>query len=89
MNGLIVTSIGGMCPTQAEGTINGNPFYFRARHGEWTLDVPPPGTNPVRARSDEALLQMEGDDPSLGVMEKQEVMDILQEAYKRLTTREE
>jgi hypothetical protein len=26
-------------PVQAEGTIAGRPFYFRARHDEWTLSV--------------------------------------------------
>lgn len=31
--GLIITSAGGMCPYQAEGTLKGHPFYFRYRHG--------------------------------------------------------
>ena len=29
----------GACPVQAEGTVDGLPFYFRARGGEWTLSV--------------------------------------------------
>ena len=36
---IVFTSCGGKCPNQAEGTINGVPFYFRARHGEWQLHV--------------------------------------------------
>lgn len=31
--------LGGNCPVQAEGTINGKPFYFRARHTSWTFSV--------------------------------------------------
>ena len=45
--GVWVRSIGGYCPCQADGTINGNPFYFRARHGKWTLDIVKPGEDPV------------------------------------------
>ena len=29
-------------PLQIEGFCNGRSFYFRARHGRWTLDCPPP-----------------------------------------------
>ena len=29
----------GTCPVQAEGTINGYPFYFRSRHARWSLYV--------------------------------------------------
>ena len=31
--------IGGNCPVQAEGTIAGQPFYFRARGEHWSLSV--------------------------------------------------
>jgi hypothetical protein len=30
---------GTAAPVQAEGTIDGFPFYFRARHNEWTFAV--------------------------------------------------
>ena len=29
----------GTCPVQAEGTIDGYPFYFRSRHARWSLQV--------------------------------------------------
>lgn len=29
----------GNCPVQAEGTINGLPFYFRSRGGHWALSI--------------------------------------------------
>jgi hypothetical protein len=34
-----IDTIGGNCPVQAEGTINGKPFYFRARGTHWSLRV--------------------------------------------------
>lgn len=30
---------GGQCPVQIEGTVNGIPFYFRARGTSWSLSV--------------------------------------------------
>lgn len=29
----------GFCPVQAEGKINGLPFYFRSRGGSWSLSI--------------------------------------------------
>lgn len=31
--------IGGNCPVQAEGHVNGKPFYFRARGERWTMSI--------------------------------------------------
>ena len=36
---ITTTLIGGNCPVQAEGTINGHEFYFRARGDSWSLSV--------------------------------------------------
>lgn len=33
--GVHLTSFGGNCPVQAEGTFDGKHFYFRARYDEW------------------------------------------------------
>lgn len=41
---LIITDIGGNCPVQAEGTIDGVPFYFRARGDQWSMGI---GDDPV------------------------------------------
>lgn len=42
--GYTLTECGGQCPTQAEGvTDEGLPFYFRFRHGHWSLETFPPG----------------------------------------------
>lgn len=34
-----IEMIGGNCPVQAEGLIDGQPFYFRARGGSWSLSI--------------------------------------------------
>ncbi len=44
---LQIDTIGGVCPVQAEGTVNGFPFYFRARHNCWTFSVDLDGNDPV------------------------------------------
>jgi hypothetical protein len=31
--------IGGNCPVQADGTINGVEFYFRARGSRWSIGI--------------------------------------------------
>ncbi|AHE56055.1 hypothetical protein [Sphingomonas sanxanigenens] len=36
-----IASIGGYCPVQAEGSVDGQPFYFRARGEEWQLHIGP------------------------------------------------
>lgn len=76
-----VDSIGGMCPTQADGlTPGGRPYYFRARHGRWTLDVGQPGW-PVGLLDwpGDGEQVAAGDDPSHGSMTDDEVLVILDE----------
>ena len=41
---LHIEHIGGFCPVQAEGIIDGVPFYFRARWAHWTMSI---GDDPV------------------------------------------
>lgn len=36
---LVIDMIGGQCPVQAEGKIDGKPFYFRARGERWTMGI--------------------------------------------------
>lgn len=36
-----IHEIGGNCPVQAEGMIDGVPFYFRARGKRWSLEIGP------------------------------------------------
>lgn len=72
-----IDSLGGACPTQAEGrTDDDRPFYFRARHGEWTLSVGDVGA-PIDSVYDFDGNRAEGDDPSGGFMEWDDVLPIL------------
>lgn len=80
-----IDSIGGSCPTQADGELYGYPFYFRARHGEWTLDVVMPGQDQVLAEN--PFVHMEGDDDSQGFMPIPEAMRIIGEAYHQTITK--
>jgi hypothetical protein len=34
-----ITMLGGNCPVQAEGTVDGFPFYFRARGEHWSMNI--------------------------------------------------
>jgi hypothetical protein len=34
-----ITTFGGNCPVQAEGTIDGHAFYFRARGAHWSMSI--------------------------------------------------
>ncbi len=36
---LLISSLGGAAPVQAEGTVAGHPFYFRARHEHWSFAI--------------------------------------------------
>lgn len=65
-----VHSIGGAFPTQAEGRILDVPFYFRARHGDWSLGF---GDHPIS----DPELSLSGEDDTAGMMEDEEVMALL------------
>lgn len=36
---IYISEPSGTCPVQAEGTINGYPFYFRSRYMRWSIRV--------------------------------------------------
>lgn len=37
--GFDVQWLSGLCPVQANGLIDGRPFYFRARHDAWSIRI--------------------------------------------------
>ena len=82
MTPIVITGIGGRCPCQAHGTFYGNPFYFRARHGEWTIEVARPGKDPV---SNPELFYMEGEDPDDGYMDTPDAMKQIGKAFDEFT----
>jgi len=82
----------GDLPTQAWGrTADGRPWYFRARHGRWTIEVGDDRSWPTNyaewPRPDLAFDQIdweqfvvaEGEDDTLGSMEADDVHDLLAE----------
>jgi hypothetical protein len=42
-DGIVIEYLTGNCPVQAEGTVNGVPFYFRARGARWSIQIAPVG----------------------------------------------
>lgn len=68
--------LGGNCPVQAEGTIDGQPFYFRARGDSWSLGI---GGDPVGAPAWERD-EVYGVWPDAGWMSEQEAMAFIEAA---------
>jgi hypothetical protein len=68
------------------------PFYFRARHGEWSLEVGPPGANAdddwhgfVRPGTQNLVWAIAvGEDPTMGYMPEGTVRELLEEHLGRL-----
>jgi hypothetical protein len=78
-----IEELGGACPTQAQGrTVDDRPYYFRARHGTWTLQVGQPEW-PTEYRywptrwDDDSTYVAQGDDDTHGWMEDEAVLAIL------------
>lgn len=38
-SGIVINTLGGNCPVQADGEIDGVPFYFRARGERWSIEI--------------------------------------------------
>lgn len=72
--------IGGNCPVQAEGTIDGKPFYFRARGEHWTVGI---GADPVGV-PDWHYGEDYGDEPfAAGWMSEGEARAFIEKAVQR------
>jgi hypothetical protein len=39
LQGVTIERAGGIEPVQVTGTVDGMPFYFRSRHGEWRVEI--------------------------------------------------
>lgn len=62
------------CPEQYEGTVDGNPAYFRLRHSVWRFCIVEPGGNPIapsRTPDKKVLYYKDGeiDGSDVGIME--------------------
>lgn len=76
-DGLWIRTIGGACPCQADGTMDGNPFYFRARHGSWEFFVTKPGVDPVLPDKKDTLFEAHGEDEHNGYMPQEEAAALI------------
>ena len=76
---VVIDTIGGNCPVQAEGTIDGKPFYFRARGESWSLGI---GADPVCA-ADWEHREWFGEWPDAGWMSEEEARSFIQRAADR------
>lgn len=91
MSGYTVDELGGACPTQATGHLaDGRPFYFRARHGEWTLHVGPVGASDADDFRGNWIIEdacevASGDDDTNGYMNDAEVRAILDANFGAVT----
>jgi hypothetical protein len=78
-----IAMIGGQCPVQAEGTIDGKPFYFRARGQHWELRI---GDDPMAATA-WSHRQAYGNEPyAAGWMTEDEARKFIVEAAKSFHT---
>ena len=77
--------IGGNCPVQAEGTIGGYPFYFRARGERWYLEIYDHGeSDPWLYEEDYPHGQF-----SAGWMPQYEALHFIAKAFKLWATNKE
>ncbi len=74
---LTIDMLGGNCPVQAEGRIDGTPFYFRARGSAWSFSV---GEDAI-SRPDWSHQESYGDGPfDAGWMSDAEARSFIQKA---------
>lgn len=80
-----INSIGGNCPVQAEGEVDGKPFYFRARGDEWSMGI---GGDPV-SDPDWECFESYGDGPyDAGWMPQHEALGFIAKAVGMYAARE-
>lgn len=80
MSDININMLGGCCPVQAEGTIDGKPFYFRARGSSWSMSI---GGSDVVGNPDWYYQQAYGEDGfSAGWMTEVEALTFINESAK-------
>ena len=82
---LIIDDLGGNCPVQAEGTIDGRPFYFRARGSAWSFGV---GDDPVGEPEWEYEQEYLGGPFAAGWMTEDEARSFIEYAAEKYATRD-
>jgi DNA (cytosine-5)-methyltransferase 1 len=81
--GFTLEYLAGSCPTQAWGWLpDSSPFYFRARHGRWTIEVGNIGWPLLYDQwPEDPEVLTSGEDPTHGHMSAQDVRRILSETF--------
>jgi hypothetical protein len=80
MSNIKIDMLGGCCPVQAEGTIEGKPFYFRARGASWSMSI---GGSDVVGNPEWYYKQSYGDDAfSAGYMTEEEARTFINQSAK-------
>ncbi len=85
---LVLDYFDGKCPVQAEGTVQGCHFYFRARNGAWTMDIVRPGGDPIWPVTGGVWCDS-GEDPSFGYAEPEDIKDVLEECFIRFAIQQD
>lgn len=73
VDGITIHELSGNCPVQAEGTLDGKQFYFRARGSQWSFSV---GSEPVGA-PDWEMRELWKQWPEAGWMEPDEARALI------------
>ena len=78
MSDIKIDMLGGNCPVQAEGTIDGKPFYFRARSSSWSMSI---GGSDVVGNPEWYFQQAYGEDGySAGWMTEEEALTFINQS---------
>lgn len=80
---IVIDTIGGFCPVQAEGTIDGLPFYFRSRGEHAELTISRVGTEPVLPPPEDLVFYVRAriaDWPDAGYLELEEAEAMIERA---------
>lgn len=71
-----IESLGGNCPVQAEGIVDGQPFYFRARGNAWSMSI----GGDVYCQPDWYMEETYGRWPDAGWMSEEEAMAFIEKS---------
>jgi hypothetical protein len=79
-----IAMLGGNCPVQAEGVVDGKEFYFRARGQRWSFEV----GDDLDADPEWSYSESYGDSPyAAGWMEEDEAREFIEQAVERYRAR--
>jgi hypothetical protein len=84
--GVKIDSLGGKCPIQGYGTVDGVPFYFKGRGEKWVISV---GDDPLSPNA-WSYTEPYGDEPfAAGWISEDEALDFIRKGVKIYRTSQE